>query len=55
MCRWVKADRVDYESALGLYRVLLLLATKCGAAMAICDATEVSHGLFDGIMHRSIY
>lgn len=48
-CRWVTTDRVDYDAASGLYRVLILLATKCGATMAICDATKVSYGV-DAIM-----
>jgi len=45
MCRWVAADRVDYDAAWGLYRVLTQLASTSGATMAICDAATVRYSL----------
>jgi len=41
MCRWIIADRVDYDTAFGLYRALTLLASTSGAELATCDAAKV--------------
>jgi len=44
---------MDYDVALNLYRSLVLLASMCGATMATCDATKVSHGLRDAIVSKA--
>ncbi len=41
LCRWVEADRVEYEDATVMYRALILLTFKAGATMAACGLTKV--------------